>query len=130
MEQLDGFDLKILSDLQGDGQLTNNELSERIAFRRRNARAGARGWRRRAIIRPTRRSSTGRSWGSTCMVVISVTLATHNRDNAQRFGKLICRPCRRCWRLRADRRDGLSPEGGDAGSRRPFALRQRRALAA
>ena len=32
MEQLDGFDLKILSELQRDGHLTNNELSERIAL--------------------------------------------------------------------------------------------------
>jgi DNA-binding Lrp family transcriptional regulator len=32
MEQLDGYDLKILYELQCDGRLTNNELSERIAL--------------------------------------------------------------------------------------------------
>ena len=32
MEQLDGYDLKLLAELQRDGRLTNNELSERVAL--------------------------------------------------------------------------------------------------
>ncbi len=43
------------------------------------------------------------------MVVIAVTLATHNRDNAKRFAALIADLPEVLECLRADRRNGLSP---------------------
>ncbi len=64
MELLDGFDLKILSELQRDGHLTNNELSDASRCLLRNVRAGVRAWRRKASSPATRRRSTVRSWGS------------------------------------------------------------------
>ncbi|TDW33473.1 AsnC family transcriptional regulator [Rhizobium azibense] len=89
MEQLDRYDLKILAQLQGDGRLTNNELSELIALSpsqcsRRRARLEAEGFIHgyRAVL------DRGRL-GLDLMVVIAVTLATHNRDNAKRFATLI-----------------------------------------
>ncbi|WDZ76170.1 Lrp/AsnC family transcriptional regulator [Ensifer adhaerens] len=89
MEQLDGFDLKILSELQRDGHLTNNELSERIALSpsqcsRRRTRLEAEGY-----ITGYQAQINRQKLGLDLMVVISVTLATHNRDNAKRFGKLV-----------------------------------------
>ncbi|MDK1389240.1 Lrp/AsnC family transcriptional regulator [Sinorhizobium sp. 8-89] len=89
MEQLDGFDLKILSELQRDGHLTNNELSERIALSpsqcsRRRSRLEAEGY-----ITGYQAQIDRQKLGLDLMVVISVTLATHNRDNAKRFGKLV-----------------------------------------
>lgn len=86
---VDGFDLKILAELQKDARLTNNELSERIALSpsqcsRRRTRLEAEGF-----IRSYRAHLDREKLGLDLLVVISVTLATHNRDNAQRFAHLI-----------------------------------------
>ncbi|MDB5523075.1 MAG: transcriptional regulator [Rhizobium sp.] len=86
---LDGYDLKILGELQSDGRLTNIELSERIALSasqcsRRRTRLEADG-----IIRGYQANLDREKLGLDLLVVISVTLSTHNRDNAQRFAKLI-----------------------------------------
>ncbi len=86
---LDAYDLKILAELQKDGRLTNNELGDRIALSpsqcsRRRARLEADGFilGYQAIVHREK-------IGLELLVVISVTLATHNRDNAQRFARLI-----------------------------------------
>lgn len=88
-ETLDRFDLKLLRELQRDGRLTNNELSERIALSasqcsRRRARLEADGF-----IRGYQAMLDRERLGLELLVVISVTLATHNRDNAQRFARLV-----------------------------------------
>jgi len=89
MEALDGFDLKILNHLQDDGRLTNNELSELIALSpsqcsRRRARLEGEGY-----IQTYRAHLDRQKLGLDLLVVIAVTLATHNRDNAKRFQKLV-----------------------------------------
>lgn len=89
MTQLDKLDLKLLAELQRDGRLTNNDLSERIALSpsqcsRRRARLEAEGF-----IRGYRTDIDRQKMGLGLMVVISVTLATHNRDNAKRFSELL-----------------------------------------
>ncbi|WP_184358782.1 Lrp/AsnC family transcriptional regulator [Rhizobium sp. BK602] len=89
MEALDGYDLKILSHLQADGRLTNNELSELIALSpsqcsRRRSRLEAEGY-----IQSYRAHLDRRKLGLDLLVVIAVTLATHNRDNAKRFASLV-----------------------------------------
>lgn len=86
---LDQFDLKILRELQRDGRLTNNELSEKIALSasqcsRRRVRLEADGF-----IRGYQAMLDREKLGLDLLVVISVTLATHNRDNAQRFARLV-----------------------------------------
>ncbi|PWK76951.1 Lrp/AsnC family transcriptional regulator [Aminobacter sp. AP02] len=86
---LDQFDLKILRELQIDGRLTNNELSDKIALSasqcsRRRARLEAEGY-----IRGYQAMLDREKLGLDLLVVISVTLATHNRDNAQRFARLV-----------------------------------------
>lgn len=88
-EVLDQFDLKILRELQRDGRLTNNELSEKIALSasqcsRRRARLEAEGF-----IVGYQAMLDRERLGLDLLVVISVTLATHNRDNAQRFARLV-----------------------------------------
>lgn len=89
MEQLDAFDRKILSSLQEDGRLTNNELSERINLSasqcsRRRSRLEEEGF-----IRGYRAEIDREKLGLGIVNIISVTLATHNRDNARRFSDLI-----------------------------------------
>lgn len=87
--ELDVFDLKILDALQKDGRLTNNELAERIALSasqcsRRRSRLEAEGYIQGYQARLNRQKV-----GLDLLVVISVTLATHNRDNARRFAALV-----------------------------------------
>jgi DNA-binding Lrp family transcriptional regulator len=88
-DELDGFDLKILEALQKDGRLTNNELAERIALSasqcsRRRSRLEAEGYIQGYQARLDRQKI-----GLDLLVVVSVTLATHNRDNARRFAALV-----------------------------------------
>jgi Lrp/AsnC family transcriptional regulator, leucine-responsive regulatory protein len=88
-DDLDAFDLKILEALQKDGRLTNNELADRIALSasqcsRRRSRLEAEGYIQGYQARLDRQKM-----GLDLLVVISVTLATHNRDNARRFSALI-----------------------------------------
>ncbi|MCH4554382.1 winged helix-turn-helix transcriptional regulator, partial [Aestuariibaculum sp. L182] len=78
MEQLDAFDRKILSSLQEDGRLTNNELSERINLSasqcsRRRSRLEEEGF-----IRGYRAEIDREKLGLGIVNIISVTLATHN----------------------------------------------------
>ena len=89
MNQLDASDRKILICLQEDGRLTNNELSERINLSpsqcsRRRTRLEEEGF-----IRGYRAEIDREKLGLGIVNIISVTLATHNRDNAQRFSELI-----------------------------------------
>ena len=89
MVQLDAADRKILICLQEDGRLTNNELSERINLSpsqcsRRRSRLEEEGY-----IRGYRAELDREKLGLGIVNIISVTLATHNRDNAQRFSELI-----------------------------------------
>jgi DNA-binding Lrp family transcriptional regulator len=87
--QFDRLDLKILAELQRDGRLTNNDLSERIGL------SASQCSRRRArleddkVIRGYRADIDRQKMGMGLLVVISVTLATHNRDNAKRFARLL-----------------------------------------
>ncbi|MEM5473932.1 Lrp/AsnC family transcriptional regulator [Hoeflea sp. AS60] len=86
---LDEFDRKLLRLLQADGRLTNNELSQKINLSasqcsRRRTRLEQEGY-----IRGYRADLDREKLGIGIVNLITVTLATHNRDNAQRFARLI-----------------------------------------
>lgn len=86
---LDEFDRKLLRLLQEDARLTNQQLSERINLspsqcsRRRQRLEDA------GIIKAYRADLDRDLLDLGIVNIITVTLATHNRDNAQRFGRLI-----------------------------------------
>ena len=89
--RVDQFDRKILALLQGDARLTNNDLSERVNLSasqcsRRRQRLEEEGYIRnyQAVLDRDR-------LGFSLVNVITVTLATHNRDNARRFAELVKR---------------------------------------
>ena len=89
MDSIDGFDRKILAELQSDGRLTNNELAERIGLSasqcsRRRARLEKNG-----TIRGYYALVERESVGIGLVSIISVTLATHNDDNALRLRTLL-----------------------------------------
>jgi DNA-binding Lrp family transcriptional regulator len=88
-ERIDQFDRKILALLQIDSRLTNNDLSEQVHLSpsqcsRRRQRLEEEGYVRgyHAVLDRDR-------LGFSLVNVVTVTLATHNRDNARRFADLI-----------------------------------------
>jgi DNA-binding Lrp family transcriptional regulator len=89
MMRLDGYDLRILTELQKDGRLTSNELGEKIALSpsqcsRRRARLEEDGY-----IQGYQARLDPQKIGIELHVIISVTLDTHNRDNARHFARLV-----------------------------------------
>ena len=79
---LDEFDRKLLRLLQQDGRLTNNELSQKINLSasqcsRRRTRLEQEGY-----IKGYRAHLDREKLGIGIVNLITVTLATHNRDNA------------------------------------------------
>ena len=82
---IDRFDRKLLAALQADGRLTNQELADRVGL------SASQCSRRRTALETCgliegyhaklNRDMAG--FGLTCLV--SVTLATHNADNAKRL---------------------------------------------
>ncbi|MCR0981935.1 Lrp/AsnC family transcriptional regulator [Roseomonas populi] len=89
--ELDAIDLRLLAALQEDGRLTNQQLGERAGLspsqcsRRRTALEAA------GIIRGYRAELAAEPLGLRLLVFVQVTLATHSRDNAQRFRDLVAR---------------------------------------
>jgi DNA-binding Lrp family transcriptional regulator len=88
---LDQFDRKILALLQADGRLTNNDLSERVNLSPSQCSRRRQRLEEDGIIRGYCAVLDRDRLGFSLVNVISVTLATHNRDNAQRFAELVSR---------------------------------------
>lgn len=89
--ELDRQDRKILAALQEDARLTNNDLAERINLSpsqcsRRRARLERDGFIAGYHARIDREKT-----GFGLVNFISVTLSTHNRNNASRFADLMAR---------------------------------------
>ena len=88
---LDSYDRKILALLQGDARLTNNDLSEEVHLspsqcsRRRNR------LEKEGFVRGYHAQLDGEKVGFGMVNIISVTIATHNRNNARRFADLVRR---------------------------------------
>ncbi len=85
----DQFDLKILHELQREARLTNGELSERVNLSpsqcsRRRQRLEEEGY----ILGYFAALDRARL-GLGIVNIITVTLDTHNRNNARRFAELI-----------------------------------------
>lgn len=88
---IDNFDRKLLAALQGDGRLTNAELSELINLSasqcaRRRVRLEEAG-----LIVRYQATLNREKLGFGLVNLISVTLANHNRDSAKQFAELVAR---------------------------------------
>ncbi|NKB53408.1 MAG: winged helix-turn-helix transcriptional regulator [Rhizobiaceae bacterium] len=89
MTDMDGFDRNIIRALQSDGRLTNGELGERVGLsasqcsRRRSALEES------GIIRGYTALIDSEKVGVNLTCIISVTLTSHNDDNADQFRKLL-----------------------------------------
>ena len=90
-ERIDGFDRKILALLQEDARLTNNDLSERVNLSPSQCSRRRQRLEDDGLIKGYRAVLDRDRLGFSLVNVISVTLATHNRDNARRFADLLTR---------------------------------------
>ncbi|TWG93205.1 DNA-binding Lrp family transcriptional regulator [Mesorhizobium sp. J18] len=88
---LDQYDRKILALLQTDARLTNNDLSERVNLSPSQCSRRRQRLEDEGLIRAYRAVLDRDRLGFPLVNVISVTLATHNRDNARRFAELVSR---------------------------------------
>ena len=86
---LDDFDRKMLRLLQEDGRLTNNDLSQKINLSASQCSRRRMRLEQDGFIKGYRAELDREKLGIGIVNLITVTLATHNRDNAQRFARLI-----------------------------------------
>jgi len=90
-EHLDQFDRKILALLQEDARLTNGDLSERVNLSASQCSRRRQRLEESGLIKGYRAVLDRDRLGFSLVNVISVTLSTHNRDNARRFSDLLSR---------------------------------------
>lgn len=89
--RIDGFDRKILALLQDDARLTNNDLSQKVNLSASQCSRRRQRLEEEGFIRGYRAVLDRDRLGFPLVNVITVTLATHNRDNARRFADLLSR---------------------------------------
>ena len=89
--QVDDFDRKILAALQSDGRRTNSELSEAVNLSPSQCSRRRQRLEEEGVITSYRALLDRDRLGFSLVSMISVTLATHNRDNARRFADLVKR---------------------------------------
>lgn len=89
--QIDGFDRKLLGLLQADGRLTNSELAEQVHLSASQCSRRRQRLEEEGLIRGYQAVLDRERLGFPLVNVISVTLATHNRDNAHHFAQLVAR---------------------------------------
>ncbi len=89
--QLDAFDRKLLAFLQDDARLTNNELAERVNLSASQCSRRRQRLEDDGLIRGYRAVLDRERLGFPLVNIVTVTLSTHNRNNAQRFRDLVAR---------------------------------------
>ncbi len=89
MVTLDGFDRKIIAALQSDGRLTNQQLADKVGLSPSQCSRRRVGLEQTGIIRGYRADIVPEAVGFAILAFIQVTLATHTRDNAQLFRRLV-----------------------------------------
>ncbi len=86
---MDQFDRRILQELQKDARLTNNDLSERVNLSASQCSRRRIQLEETGYIRGYFAGLDRLKLGLGIINIITVTLDTHNRDNAKRFADLV-----------------------------------------
>ena len=86
---MDGFDRKILSLLQQDGRLTNNEIAEKIHLSASQCSRRRTQLEKSGLIKSYHALVDRDKAGCSLVSIVSVTLSTHNPDNANLFASLV-----------------------------------------
>lgn len=88
---LDQTDLKLLSALQSDGRLTNQQLAEAIGLSPSQCSRRRQRLEESGLIRAYGARIDRERLGYGLTAYVNVMLDTHNRDNARRFAELVAR---------------------------------------
>lgn len=91
MIDVDAFDLRILSALQDDGRLTNQELADIAGLSASQCSRRRMRLEEAKVIGGYRAELNGEALGFTLIAIIHITLATHSPDNARKFRALVQR---------------------------------------
>jgi DNA-binding Lrp family transcriptional regulator len=86
---IDQFDRKILALLQADARLTNNDLSDKVNLSPSQCSRRRQRLEEEGFVAGYCAVLNRHKLGFGLVNVVTVTLATHNRDNARRFAALI-----------------------------------------
>jgi DNA-binding Lrp family transcriptional regulator len=91
MISVDAFDLRILSALQDDGRLTNQQLAEIAGLSASQCSRRRMRLEQEKVIAGYHADLAGEVLGFNVIAFIHITLATHSPDNAKRFRALVHR---------------------------------------
>ena len=86
---MDGFDRKIIRALQGNGRLTNGELGELVGLSASQCSRRRAALEERGVIRGYTALVDPEMVGVGLTSIISVTLASHDDDNADSLRELV-----------------------------------------
>src|SRR5215469_2063911 len=89
MIETDAFDLKILSALQDDGRLTNQQLADLVGLSASQCSRRRMRLEEEKVITGYHADLSSESLGFNLIAFIHITLATHSPDNAKKFRALI-----------------------------------------
>ena len=103
-EELDGIDLKILSELQQDGRIRNNELASRVGLSPPTCQRRVRALRERGVIRSIRATIDERQLGYEVITFVSIQLKRQTPAAIETFEAAVAAEPRiqQCWRLSGD----------------------------
>jgi DNA-binding Lrp family transcriptional regulator len=103
-QALDGIDLKILSELQLDGRMRNNELADRVGISPPPCQRRVRSLLQRGVIRSIRATIDERQLGYEVISFVSIQLKRQTPADIAAFEAAVeAEPCiQQCWRLSGD----------------------------
>jgi DNA-binding Lrp family transcriptional regulator len=87
--RIDGFDMRLLRALQGEGRLTNQQLAEQVGLSPSQCSRRRAALEESGVIKRYRAELDAAKLGFSLLVFVQVTLNTHSRDNARHFRALI-----------------------------------------
>jgi DNA-binding Lrp family transcriptional regulator len=91
MVEVDSFDLKMLSALQDDGRLTNQQLADQVGLSASQCSRRRMRLEDEKVISGYHADLAPEALGFGVVAFIQVTLATHSPDNAKKFRTLVAR---------------------------------------
>jgi DNA-binding Lrp family transcriptional regulator len=102
--ELDGVDFRILSELQKDGRIRNNELASRVGLSEPSCVRRLRALFRRGVIRAIRASLDERQLGFEVISFVGIQLRRQTPAAIDAFEAAIAAEPRiqQCWRLSGD----------------------------
>jgi len=89
MEQLDKFDLAILTELQNDGRLSNTKLAEKVGLSTTPCWNRVRALEDKGVIEGYTALLNQQAMGLPDTVIIEVTLERHDEDMLEKFGEAL-----------------------------------------